>query len=401
MNFFSNKEYKKFLSVEKYKEFFSRKKFKKILNVLYKPEYDVLLQQDRFWFKSVTWGIIGTALFGVSWLTFAKTDEIVLVTGKIVPIGDVKEIQMPIGGIAKEILVNEGDIVKKGDLLIQLDKESSLAEFETLNESLILKERKLKLKNNEYQGFVSSREKNIDVLGNMEKLDQQILDKYYFLFQEGAGSEVDYLRQKIKAQDSYKTLKNAESELDIQSDIYKQELDEIRSQINEIKGRLAENSVTQRYQSLTAPIKGVVFDIQPKIIGYAAQATETILKIVPESELEARIEIPSEDIGFVKDGMKVDISIDSYPSTDFGVITGKIYNISSDALEPDQSEQRNVFSYPAKIILDSQVLKLDNGNELKLKAGMSLNASVKLRKVSYLQLLLSSFKNKTDSLKEL
>ena len=401
MNFFSEKGYKKFLSVEKYKEFFSRKKFKKILNVFYKPEYDVLLQQDRFWFKSVTWGIIGTALFGFSWLTFAKTDEIVLVTGKIVPIGDVKEIQMPIGGIAKEILVNEGDTVKKGDLLIQLDKESSLAEFTTLIESLKLKERKLELKNKEYQGFISSRKNNIDVLASMEEVDKQILDKYYFLFQEGAGSEVDYLRQKIKAQDSYKTLKNAESELEIQSDIYKQELDEIRSQINEIRGRLAENSVTQRYQSLTAPIKGVVFDIQPKIIGYAAQATETILKIVPESELEARIEIPSDDIGFVKDGMKVDISIDSYPSTDFGVITGKIYNISSDALEPDQSEQRNVFSYPAKIILDSQVLKLDNGNELKLKAGMSLNASVKLRKVSYLQLLLSSFKNKTDSLKEL
>ena len=97
----------------------------------------------------------------------------------------------------------------------------------------------------------------------------EILDKYYFLFQEGAGSEVEYLRQKIKAQDSYKTLKNAESELDIQSDIYKQELDEIRSQINEIKGRLAENNVRQRYQTLVAPIKGVVFDIQPKIVGYA------------------------------------------------------------------------------------------------------------------------------------
>ena len=36
---------------------------------------------------------------------------------------------MPIGGIAKEIFVKEGDLVKKGDLLIQLDKESSLAEF--------------------------------------------------------------------------------------------------------------------------------------------------------------------------------------------------------------------------------------------------------------------------------
>ena len=385
----------------KYMTFFSKERFKKFIEIIYKEEYENLLQQDRFWFKSVTWGIIGTALFGISWLSLAKTDEIVLVSGKIVPVGDVKEIQMPIGGIAKEILVNEGDLVKKGDLLIQLDKESSLAEFSTLNESLILKERQLKLKQKEYDGFIESRKKNIEYLNQIEKLDRKISEKYYILFKEGAGSEVEYLKQQIKSQDSYKTLKNAESELEIQSDIYQQELDEIRSQINEIRGRLAENNVKQRYQTLVAPIKGVVFDIRPKIVGYTAQATETILKIVPESELEARIEIPSKDIGFVKDGMNVDISIDSYPSTDFGVITGLIKNISSDALEPDQKAQRNVFSYPAKIQLDSQVLKLDNGNELKLKAGMSLNASIKLRKVSYLQLLLSSFKDKTDSLKEL
>ena len=381
--------------------FFSKKRFKRLQNIFYKEEYENLLQQDQFWFKSVTWGIIGTALFGISWLSFAKTDEIILVSGKIVPIGDIKEIQMPIGGIAKEILVKDGDTVEKGDLLIQLDKESSLAEFRTLNESLNLKERQLTLKKREYEVFIESRKKNIELLNNIEKLDREISEKYYLLFKEGAGSEVEYLRQKIKSQDSFKALKNAESELNIQSDIYKQNLDEIRSQINEIKGRLAENNVKQRYQSLVAPIKGVVFDIQPKIVGYTAQATETILKIVPESELEARVEIPSEDIGFVKDGMRVDISIDSYPATDFGVIEGFINNISSDALKPDQSTQTSVFSYPAKISLDDQFLKLDNGNKLKLKAGMSLNASIKLRKVSYLRLLLSSFKNKTDSLKEL
>ena len=381
--------------------FFSKERFKKFIDVIYKEEYENLLQQDRFWFKSVTWGIIGTALFGISWLSLAKTDEIVLVSGKLVPIGEVKEIQMPIGGIAKEIFVKEGDFVNKGDLLIQLDKESSLAEFNTLKESLILKERQLNLKKREYEGFIQSRKENIEFLDNMEKLDRKISEKYLLLFNEGAGSEVEYLRQKIKSQNSYKTLKNAESELEIQSDIYKQEIDEIRSQINEIRGRLAENNVKQRYQSVVAPIKGVVFDIQPKTVGFSAQATETILKIVPESELEAKIEIPSNDIGFVKDGMSVDISIDSYPSTDFGVLTGLIKNISSDALKPDQNLQSNIFNYPAKIQLDSQVLKLDNGNELKLKAGMSLNASIKLRKVSYLQLLLSSFKNKTDSLKEL
>ena len=378
------------------------KKYKNLaIETLNKPDYETLLQQDRFWFKSVSWGIIGTAIFGISWISIAKTDEVILVTGKIVPKGDVKKIQMPIGGITKDILVKEGDIVTKGDLLIELDKESSLAEFKTLNESLKLKESQLKLKLREFERFMNSSKVDIELLSDMAELDKVILEKYEFLVKEGASSDLLYLNQKIKVQESLKNFKNAESQLEIRSDRYRQEIDEIKSQINNINGQIAENSVKQRYQSIVAPVSGVVFDIKPKIVGYAAQATETLLKIVPESELEAKIEIPSEDIGFVKKGMNVDISIDSYPATDFGVITGSIKSIGSDALETNQNSQLNVFSYPAKIKLEEQALVLDNGKKLNLKAGMSLNASIKLRKVSYLKLLLSGFKNKTDSLKEL
>ena len=378
------------------------KKYKNLaIETLNKPDYETLLQQDRFWFKSVSWGIIGTAIFGISWISIAKTDEVILVTGKIVPKGDVKKIQMPIGGITKDILVKEGDIVTKGDLLIELDKESSLAEFKTLNESLKLKESQLKLKLREFERFMNSSKVDIELLSDMAELDKVILEKYEFLVKEGASSDLLYLNQKIKVQESLKNFKNAESQLEIRSDRYRQEIDEIKSQINDINGQIAENSVKQRYQSIVAPVSGVVFDIKPKIVGYAAQATETLLKIVPESELEAKIEIPSEDIGFVKKGMNVDISIDSYPATDFGVITGSIKSIGSDALETNQNSQLNVFSYPAKIKLEEQALILDNGKKLNLKAGMSLNASIKLRKVSYLKLLLSGFKNKTDSLKEL
>lgn len=371
------------------------------IETINKPDYETLLQQDRFWFKSVSWGIIGTAIFGISWISIAKTDEVILVTGKIIPKGDVKKIQMPIGGITKDILVKEGDIVTKGDLLIELDKESSLAEFKTLNESLKLKESQLKLKLREFERFMNSSKVDIELLSDMAELDKVILEKYEFLVKEGASSDLLYLNQKIKVQESLKNFKNAESQLEIRSDRYRQEIDEIKSQINDINGQIAENSVKQRYQSIVAPVSGVVFDIKPKIVGYAAQATETLLKIVPESELEAKIEIPSEDIGFVKRGMNVDISIDSYPATDFGVITGSIKSIGSDALETNQNSQLNVFNYPAKIKLEEQALILDNGKKLNLKAGMSLNASIKLRKVSYLKLLLSGFKNKTDSLKEL
>ena len=276
-----------------------------------------------------------------------------------------------------------------------------MAESQTLNDSLDLKITQLKLKSREFDEYMSSRKVDIELLSNMVELDKNILEKYNYLLKEGASSEILYLNQKIKSQESLKNLKNAESELKITSDRYRQEIEEIKSQIIEIKGKISENNVKQRYQSIVAPISGVVFDIKPKIVGYVAQATDTLLKIVPESDLEALVEIPSEDIGFVKKGMKVDISIDSYPSSDFGVLNGVVKSISSDALEPNQSSQRSVFSYPAKIKLDNQTLVIEKGKKLFLKAGMSLNASIKLRKVSYLQLLLSGFKNKTESIKEL
>ena len=52
-------------------------------------------------------------------------------------------------------------------------------------------------------------------------------------------------------------------------------------------------------------------------------------------------------------------------------------------------------------LLSNQNLKLKDGKSLPLQTGMSLTANIKLRKVSYLRLLLSNFKSKTDSLKEI
>ena len=124
------------------------------------------------------------------------------------------------------------------------------------------------------------------------------------------------------------------------------------------------------------------------------------MKIVPYDTLQARVEIPSSEIGFVKVSMPADISIDSFPATDFGVLEGKVKRIGSDALPPSQIDNRPDYRYPAMIQLDSQQLNLKDGRELPLQVGMSLTSNIKLRKVSYLQLLLGTFQEKVDSLRE-
>ena len=352
---------------------------------IFKDNNEAFLKQDTFWIKSVSWGIIGTSLFGIGWLAIAKTEEIIVVPGKIVPIGEVKNIQMPMGGVAKNILVKEGQVVKTGDVLIELDNEANIERDKTLKKSILLK-------TNEQEIYNKLNLEEQNMLLNIKELDSQILSSLASLKEEGAISKLEYLKQKLKLQESESKFNQSQIQLDRQNSIY-------QSELADLKGNFAQNMVTLKNMSIRSPVNGVVFDLKPTTSGYAAQMTDNILKVVPLGELEARVEIPSKDIGFVSEGMDVDISIDSFPASDFGVIKGKVSRIGSDAL---QTEQNSGFAtFPASVKLDNQKLLLKDKTSLDLKVGMSLNANVKLRKVSYLQLLLTTFKNKTDSLKEL
>ena len=82
------------------------------------------------------------------------------------------------------------------------------------------------------------------------------------------------------------------------------------------------------------------------------------------------------------------------------MIEGEIIRIGSDALPPEPRLNKG-YRFPAIIKLDNQKLTLKSGKKLPLQAGMSITANIKLRKVSYLQLLLNNFSDKADSIKQL
>ena len=71
----------------------------------------VILRQSRIWANSITWVLISGSLFGIGWLAVAKTEEIAITVGKLEPKGGVIDVQMPIEGVAREILIKDGDFV--------------------------------------------------------------------------------------------------------------------------------------------------------------------------------------------------------------------------------------------------------------------------------------------------
>ncbi|MFM7236899.1 MAG: biotin/lipoyl-binding protein, partial [Cyanobium sp.] len=107
---------------------------------------EVVLQQSRFWARSITWTLMGVTGFALAWLALAKTEEIVTAPGKLEPLGVVKEIRMPVGGVVDDILVKEGEQVKKGQVLLKLDTEATKDRQQSLLSSIAYKEQQLGLK---------------------------------------------------------------------------------------------------------------------------------------------------------------------------------------------------------------------------------------------------------------
>ncbi len=360
-----------------------------------------VIQQSPRWMRATTWGLIGTATFAIGWLAFAKTDEVVTVSGKLEPLGSVQEIQMPVGGIASEILVKDGDEVKKGQIVMQLDAETTQQKLDSLKESQKLKTTQLALKQTELQQYLLLNDEETRMLARNLELQKEVLSRYKMLNEQGATAELQYLEQLNKVAETDGRLRQARVERFRQKATQDQQIQQLKSELEELQARVTETSVNLRYQALRSPVNGVVFDLQPRGEGYVAQSTETVMKIVPYDTLQAKVEIPSKQIGFVKVGMPADISIDSFPATDFGVLEGSVKSVGSDALPPSQQDNRPEYRYPGMIQLDSQQLKLKDGKQLPLQVGMSLTSNIKLRKVSYLQLLLGTFQDKVDSLRQL
>ena len=370
-----------------------------------------ILQQGRFWMRTVTWALIGSTVFGVGWLALARTEEIVVAPGQLEPIGSVQDIQMPVGGVADQILVKEGDRVKAGQVLMKLDTEASEENRISLEKTIKLKQEQLTLKEEEKRNTVQVNQEEVLMLESNLQLQTEILERYEQLQAAGAFSEVQYLNQQNIVAETRGKLMQTKADRLRQIALLDQQTAQLKSELADLNGRLVESKVTLRYQQLRSPVDGVIFDLKPTSRGFTAQSTQTVMKVVPMGSLEAKVEVPSNKIGFVRVPpgcpdkrevcMDADISIDSFPSTDFGVLKGKVTRIGSDALEPNPQEQRQELSFPVTIELDDQQLTLKSGSSLPLQVGMSLTANIKLRKVSYLQLLLGEFQNKAESLQRL
>ena len=74
------------------------------------------------WTKLITQVILVGVAVGAGWSIVARVDVVVTASGKLEPLSQSQVIQSRAGGVVTAVLVREGQAVKQGQLLMQLDK---------------------------------------------------------------------------------------------------------------------------------------------------------------------------------------------------------------------------------------------------------------------------------------
>jgi hemolysin D len=86
--------------------------------------------------RVVTWAALVFLVITILWLVFGRVDVVASASGKIVPVGSVKLVQSPGSGVVGAIYVRNGDIVKAGQKLLDLDPTLSSADLTQAQKAL-------------------------------------------------------------------------------------------------------------------------------------------------------------------------------------------------------------------------------------------------------------------------
>ncbi len=228
--------------------------------------------------------LIALLVSGAVWAHYAVLDEVKRGGGRVIPSRQMQVIQSLEGGIIKSILVQEGDTVKEGQPLVQIDNtrfKSDLGELQAKRNSLSAS---LKLINRE-------------------------LDLTRRLYDQKVVPEMEMLR--------------------------------LQRQVSDMGGQLAITEETiksaqdrVRRTELSAPVYGIVNKINVTTVGAVVQPGAEIMDIVPlDDTLLVEGRINPQDIAFIRPGQDAVVKITAYESSVYGSLKAKVERISADTIE--------------------------------------------------------------------
>ncbi|QWT21930.1 HlyD family type I secretion periplasmic adaptor subunit [Bacillus sp. NP157] len=388
------------------------------------------------------------AIFCVAlgWSYLGKMDIVASAPGRIVATTRSKTIQPMETASVRHVYVADGDTVRMGQPLIDLDDTSATTERTKASEALVaaghMAERKALLLSGldgttiqpgpyrdevaadlaqlDYAQYVANKQVleavlkqrrreaasakgQIHALATSADISRQRSEDTGKLVTKGHVSRHEFLQREQERVDAariaeaqmsrHKELKAAEDAAyrDLQAHISttRQEAADQLRQAQESAAQYAQDlaNAEQRIRQLhlTSPVDGTVQQLAVHTVGGVVTPGQALMTVVPQDDpLEVEATVLNQDIGFLRPGQPVTVKIETFPYTRYGFVLGSVASVSHDAVQ----DEKLGLVFPARIRIDSALLDID-GVAVSLTPGMTVTAEVKTGRRRVLDYLLS------------
>lgn len=410
--------------------------------------------------RAILWTIMAVFSFTVLWATFGWIDIVATAQGKIIPSGYSKVIQPYETGVIAVIHVLDGQVVKKGDVLIELDSTQNRADhdrafneyraakveaarlraliagrpkFEAPTEAnpgyVALQQQLLVDQLAEYQAKVAAAQHLIDqrraaleqTRENIVRLETTVpmeverADAYKRLLEHDAVTKMDFLQAEGQRIDKVQELAGQRNKLKQDQSALAEAEKNYRAMISEFQQtKQVELSTTETkvvslvqevtkagqkadLQRLTTPIDGVVQQLAVHTVGGVVTPAQQLLLVVSQDHpVEVEAQVENKDVGFVKAGQPVEIKVETFPFTLYGTIPGRVLTVSDDAAPIEKVG----LIYPTRVSMDRGTVQVE-GRQVNLTPGMAVTVEIKTGQRRIIEYLLSPLlKSIKESLRE-
>jgi hemolysin D len=354
--------------------------------------------------RKVLWTVL--ALFGVSlaWALVGRLDVVAVAEGKLVPASYLKIVQPAEQGIVKEILVQEGEPVKTGQVLIRMDAALAQADVRAIETEyhtrrLAIGRIDAQLEQKKFQRSKDDPEElflqvqaqqaaNVLAYENALAQERSVLEKArhdlaaaeqtraklaqvlpHYVEQERAFEKLskdgfagrilatDKARERIEKEQDLRTqeftirsntalIAQSERRLAQIAADYRRQLQtervEVANQLERARQELAKLAHRHGLLELKAPADGVVKDLATHTAGTVAAPGTILMTLVPRDErMVAEVWVGNHDVGFVRSGQPAKVKLAPFQFQKYGMIEGKVKQVSADATEAPSANMRS------------------------------------------------------------
>lgn len=324
-------------------------------------------------------------------LPFIKVDVSVKAPGLVRPVTEKNELRAMVAGTIEEVLVRDGEAVKKGQVLMRLQEDVSKGRLIQASYELSQREAYIHdltilaaggggglqsaLYRQQYQKFQATL---AEQAATLKKLRND-LDIYSTLYADKVVAQKE-LHDKKFEYERVQAVYN--STVQQQRSAWQEELGQFRMESGRLQADTKALEKEQEWNLIKAPVSGTLQQFSGRYAGGTVQNGEVLGVISPDSNLVAECYVSPRDIAYLKAGMPARFQVEAFNYNEWGLVQGKVLSVDNDFTMMD-----NQPVFKVRCAFASPAVETAHGVKGQLKKGMTLQARFILTKRSLFQLL--------------